>query len=150
LGNRAALFRAAAKRNYFGEGEFSNGTADWFQFPLGERAVDISVLQTARFNEDACGMGRDVADYFVSDSARNGVRRAGVGQRHSQEVSEELRVFGVHAFQQLFHDHDLPNAVALPGIQLDMGAIDRDYTVCVACLAFAAFWIEAIEESLKR
>ena len=146
MGNRAALFRAAAERNDFGEGKLSNGPADRFQFPLGERTVDLSLLQTARFNEDACGVGRDVADHTVSDSSRNGAGSAGAGQRYSQEVSEELRVFGLHAIQQLFHDHDLPDAVALPGIQLDMGPPDRDCVVCAAGLASAAFWAQAVEE----
>ena len=91
-------------------------------------------------------MGRDVADHSVSDASGNGAGGAGAGQRHSQEVSEKLRVFGVHPFQQLFHDNDFSDAIALSRLGLELGAIDRDYAVCGAGLAFAAFWIEAVEE----
>jgi hypothetical protein len=91
-------------------------------------------------------MGCDVADHSVSDASRNGPGGAGAGQRYSQEVSEELRVFGVHAFQQLFHDHDLSNAVTLPRIQLDMGPTGRDRIVCRTGVAAVAFWAEAIAQ----
>ena len=91
-------------------------------------------------------MGCDGADQSVCDASGVGAGSAGSGQRYSEEISEILRVFGAHAFQQLFHDHDFPDAIALPGIQLDMGPIDSDCVVCVAGVAGAAFWTKAIAE----
>jgi hypothetical protein len=150
MGNRAALLRAITERGDLGEGELSNRAADRFQFSLGERAMDLSVFQAARSKQDLCGLGCDDADQSVRDASGIGVGSDGAGERNSKEVSEVRSVLGAHAFQQLFHDHDLSNAVALPGVQLDVGSIDSDCAVCVAGVAATAFWTNAAAESVKR
>jgi len=146
LGDRAALFRAVTERIEFGEGELSDGAADGFQFPLGERAVDLSLLQAARLDDNACGVECDGADQFICDVDGIGAGSARAGEWHSEEVSEVRRVYGPDAVRQLFHDYDLSDAVSLAGIQLDVGQVDSDCAFCGAGVAVAAFWIKAAEE----
>jgi len=150
LGNRTSLLCAVAERIDLGEGKLSNRAADRFQFSLGERAMDLSVFQTARSKQDLCGVGCDDADQSVCDASGISVGSDSAGERHSEEVSEVRRNSWAHTFQQLFHDHDLSDAVTLPGVQLDMGPLARDYTVCITGVAVAALRIDAAEESLKQ
>ena len=146
MGDRAALFRAVAERIEFGEGELSDSAADGFQFPLGERAVDLSVLQATRLDDNACGVECDGADQFICDVDGIGAGSARAGEWHSEEVSEVRRVYGPDAVRQLFHDYDLSDAVSLAGIQLDVGQVDSDCAFCGAGVAVVAFWIKAAEE----
>jgi len=146
LGDRAALFRAAIERIDFDESKFSNGIANRVQFSLGECTVDISVFQTARHDDNPCRVECDDADQFVCNAACTGAGSRRTCERDSQEVSEILRIPRAHPFQQLFHDHDLSDAVALARVQLDMGPADCNCVICIAGVVDSAFWVDAVEE----
>lgn len=150
MGDRAALFRAVVKRIDFVKSKLSNGSANGIQFHLGERPMDLSLLQTARFNDHTRRMECDDANQLICHGAGANNGCDGDGEWYSAEVSKILRISGIYAFQQLFHDHDLSDAVALAGLQLDVGQVGRDCAVCVARLAGVAFWFDAVEEPLNR
>lgn len=150
MGNRAALFRAVVERIDFDESKFSDGVANRVQFPLGERAVDLSVFQAARHDDDPCRVECDDADQFVCNAACTGAGSRRTRERDSQEVSEILRFSWAYPFQQLFHDHDLSDAVALARVQLDMGPADCNCIICIAGVADSAFWVDAVEEVTYR
>lgn len=110
----------------------------------------VSVFQAARSEWPARGAERDAADKFIRDVSGPRAGSSGAGERDSQEVSEVLRFPWVHAIQQLLHDHDFSDAVALAGLRLDVGEINRDCDICAAGVVGAAFWVDAVEESLNR
>lgn len=66
----------------------------------------------------------------------------GAGERAAQTVSQVLLVPGALAFRQLFHDHHLPDAGALPG--LDVATVRGSGAVCGAGLVDFAFWADAV------
>jgi hypothetical protein len=150
VGDCAAVFRAVAERDDVGEGEFPIGDPDGVQFPVGGGAVDLSVFSSERARWREFGIAGDEADQSGGDGRGGVAGPGGVDQRIAEKVSEVLRVPGLHPVQQLFHDHNLCDAVAdqtvSPG--LDVGAAAGDRDLCGAGVAGAAFRVDAGQEQV--
>lgn len=108
--------------------------------------MDLSLLQTARFNHNTCRVECNAADQSVRHLSGVDSGSGCAGQWDSKEVSQILRISRAHAFQQLLHDYHLSDAVALPGIHVDLGSVDRDCFVRVAGVVNFTFWVDAIAE----
>lgn len=106
--------------------------------------MDLSVFPAAHGAWAERGMECDAASEPGGDGDRGGVRGDGVVQRVAAAVSEALLVSRPDAFRELFHDHDLPDAGALSGV--DVGAVGGNRDLRGAGLVGAAFRALAGEE----
>ena len=91
---------------------------------------------------DTGGTAAGGADRFVRHVCGAGVGGGGFVQRVAASVPEVWVVPGADAVCELFHDRNLSDPGALPG--LDVGSVGGDCDFCGAGLDRAAFWVDGV------